>query len=370
MPTAGRGPGPTAIRSGAARVRRLPGLRLAAAVAAGSARARRLPVLRMPATARLLTKTGGRTIIRLGPGGLVGGTLMTRSWGRLACAAAGAAGLLSGLGTAAPAPRAARAAHAPPAAHAVLERHTAPAGRAARAAHTAQSAPAPFVIIMMENHGLRPILNNRTDMPYLNSLWRGGGSLDFPHYAALAHPSLPDYLGMASGFTQATSDSVHPGQYAGPAIWDQLTQAGVSWGIFEEGMPKLCSPRISYNDPATSGQYLLRHNPGIPFGTVYNSAECQQVQPLSALNYASLPAVSFITPNSCDDMHGLTAAQLSAPGSPTASRAPTRWNSVPTSGCPSSCRTSRQPGRRCSSRSTNAARPPSAPNTRSRPAPR
>ena len=47
------------------------------------------------------------------------------------------------------------------------------------------------MIIMMENHGLHPVLNDRTDMPYLNSLWRGGTSLDFTHYAALTHPSLP-----------------------------------------------------------------------------------------------------------------------------------------------------------------------------------
>jgi acid phosphatase len=178
----------------------------------------------------------------------------------------------------------------------------------------ARTAPAPFVIIMMENHGLHPVLNDRTDMPYLNSLWRGGTSLDFTHYAALAHPSLPNYLGIASGFTQVAADAVHPGEFAGPTIWDQLTQAGVSWGIFEEGMQKTCSPRITYNDPVTDGQYLLRHNPGIPFGTVYTSAECQQVQPLTALNYASLPAVSFITPNACDDLHGLTAAQLTSTG--------------------------------------------------------
>ena len=215
---------------------------------------------------------------------------MRRSGARLVCAMAGAAGLLAGLGAAAP------AAHAAP------------------AAPTARAAPAPFVIIMMENHGLHPVLNDQTDMPFLNSLWRGGSSLDFTHYAALAHPSLPNYLGLASGFTQATSDAVHPGQFAGPTIWDQLTQAGVPWGIYEEGMPQACSPLISFNDPATGGQYLLRHNPGVPFGTVFNSAECQQVQPLSALNYASLPKVSFITPNTCDDMHGLTAAQLSGTG--------------------------------------------------------
>src|SRR5262249_5769663 len=245
-----------------------------------------------------------------GNNGRLGETPMKRSRARLACAVASAAGLLAGLGAAAP------AAHAAPAARAAPVTHTALAARAAPAARVARTAPAPFVIIMMENHGVPRVVKAQPDMPYLNSLWRGGSSLDFPHYAALAHPSLPNYLGMASGFTQATSDSVQPGQFAGPTIWDQLTQAGVSWGIFEEGMPKVCSPRISYNDPATSGQYLLRHNPGIPFGTVYNSAECQQVQPLSALNYASLPAVSFITPNSCDDMHGLTAAQLSGTGFP------------------------------------------------------
>jgi hypothetical protein len=189
----------------------------------------------------------------------------------------------------------------------------APAAGAAPAA-PARTAPAPLVIIMMENHGLHPVLNDVTDMPYLNSLWRGGTSLDFTHYAALGHPSLPNYLGMASGFTQAGSDAVRPGEFAGPAIWDQLTRAGVSWGIFEEGMPRACSPRVSYNDPVTDGQYLLRHDPGIPFGTVDQSAECQQVKPLTALDYASLPAVSFITPNTCDDMHGLTAAQLASTG--------------------------------------------------------
>ena len=216
---------------------------------------------------------------------------MNRSRVRVAGVAVATAALLTGLAMAVPA-----------------------AAAPARLAAPARTAPAPFVIIMMENHGLHPVLNDRTDMPYLNSLWRGGTSLDFTHYAALTHPSLPNYLGMASGFSQAGSDAVHPGQFAGPAIWDQLTQAGVSWGIFEEGMPKACSPRITYNDPVTDGQYLLRHDPGIPFGTVYQSAECQQVKPLTALNYASLPAVSFITPNTCDDMHGLTSAQLASTG--------------------------------------------------------
>ena len=78
-------------------------------------------------------------------------------------------------------------------------------------------------------------------------------------------------------------------------------------------MPSVCYKSTTYNDTAaggTDGQYVLRHNPGTPFTPVYTSAECQNVQPLSALNTAALPQVSFVTPNICDDDHGLTSAQL------------------------------------------------------------
>jgi acid phosphatase len=245
-----------------------------------------------------------------------------------AAAAVAACGLLAGLGTGIPAARAASLAQAAPAArpgagnrpgHAIrpaVAGRSAPArsSAATRLAGAARRTPAPFVIIMMENHSLRQVLNDRADMPYLNSLWRGRTSLDLTDYATLAHPSLPNYLGVTSGFTQATSDSVQPGEFAGPSIWDQLTSAGVSWRVFEEGMPSACYPGISFNDAATNGQYLLRHDPGVMYGSIYHSTECQQVQPLSALNYASLPAVSFITPNTCDDMHGLTSAQLAGTG--------------------------------------------------------
>jgi acid phosphatase len=182
------------------------------------------------------------------------------------------------------------------------------------AAPPAQAARAPFVIIMMENHSLRQVLSDQADMPYLNGLWRGGVSRDFTSYHTLGHPSLPNYLGMTSGFTQASSDSVHPGEYAGPTVWDQLTRAGISWGIYEEGMPSACYAGISYNDAATNGQYLLRHDPGVAFASVYHSPECRHVRPLAALDYARLPAVSFIAPNTCDDMHGLTSAQLTGTG--------------------------------------------------------
>jgi hypothetical protein len=183
----------------------------------------------------------------------------------------------------------------------------------------ASGQPPPLIIVAMENRGISQVVGNAA-MPYFNTLWNEGKNLtapvtDYTQMYAITHPSLPNYLAIASGSGQGTSgtDSVSAAQFNAPSLWDQLTSAGLSWGVFEEGMPSVCYKPATYNDIAvggTDGQYVLRHNPGATFTPVYTSAECQNVQPLSALNTAALPQVSFVTPNICDDDHGLTSAQL------------------------------------------------------------
>lgn len=183
----------------------------------------------------------------------------------------------------------------------------------------ASAQPAPLIVVMMENHGISQVVGN-TAMPYVNTLWNEGKNLtgpviDYTQMYAVTHPSLPNYLAIASGSTQGESgsDSASAAQFNAPSLWDQLTAASVSWGVFEEAMPSICYKPATYNDTAaggTDGQYALRHNPGATFTPVYTSGECQNVRPLSALNTAALPQVSFVTPNICDDDHGLTSAQL------------------------------------------------------------
>jgi phosphatidylinositol-3-phosphatase len=200
--------------------------------------------------------------------------------------------------------------------------------------------PAHIVVIFMENHALEYILKNPAIAPYQNALWAGTAgtpSEDMTAYRPFTSPSLPNYLAVASGSTWTTTDVVQPGQFAGPTLWDQLTGAGISWGVYEEGMPSACSGTLTYNDTATDGQYVLRHNPAIPFGTVWNSsAECANVRPLSALKLAALPAVAFITPNVCDDMHGIPPGEPDpfkncVKGSPELTRRSDAWlaNLVP-----------------------------------------
>ena len=55
---------------------------------------------------------------------------------------------------------------------------------------------------------------------------------------------------------------------------------------------------------SSSGLYVLRHNPAIPFASVFNdTATCGHVQPYTAFDAATMPQVSFIAPNLCNDEH-------------------------------------------------------------------
>jgi acid phosphatase len=176
-------------------------------------------------------------------------------------------------------------------------------------ARSATSSIPPLVIVFMENHSEESVLADPVDMPYLNSLWANQLDEQFPHYYAVGHPSFPNYSAMASGQVAAPADAVTAGEFSDPTLWDQLTSAGISWGVYEESMPGTCSKTTYYNDTTGSspGPYKIGHNPAVPFSDVYGSAECRNVLPFSAMKPSALPQVSFVAPNLCDDMHGVAS---------------------------------------------------------------
>lgn len=191
---------------------------------------------------------------------------------------------------------------------------------AAAAPAGAVNTPNKLVIVYMENHGLGAVTNpaGMAAMPYLNSLWNDPATEQFTNYYAVNHPSFPNYSALASGLQAAPNDtSFTAGQFNDPTLWDQLTAAGDSWGVYLGSAPSSCYAGLYYDDTTDTdtGPYKIGHNPAIPFAGVYNNAsECQNVQPLTAMNDASLPDVSFVAPNLCDDMHGVTATQAAAHG--------------------------------------------------------
>jgi hypothetical protein len=158
------------------------------------------------------------------------------------------------------------------------------------------AATRPLVIVVMENHERADIVHS-SSAPYLNGLRSRG--IDFTNYFGVAHPSLPNYLALASGTTAGKSgtDSIRAGEISGmTTIWNQLQSHGIGWRVYQEGMPWTCYGGTS------SGGYVLRHNPSIPFSGVFHSSTmCQHVQRYSP--GVPLAPVTFITPNLCHDMH-------------------------------------------------------------------
>jgi hypothetical protein len=180
--------------------------------------------------------------------------------------------------------------------------------------------PPPVVLIFMENHRVTDILGNPAT-PYENRLAARG--IRFTNYQEPAGdpstgPSLPDYLAVAAGSgCGKTSDDTVPGDRSIAAagcittLWNQLQRAGISWAVYEEGMPGACAADDTFDDQATGGTYALKHNPATPFPSIWNDrALCKaHVLPYFHLDPSTLPAVSFVAPNLCDDQHGSKSSQ-------------------------------------------------------------
>jgi acid phosphatase len=180
----------------------------------------------------------------------------------------------------------------------------------------AEAADDPVVIIFMENKSASEIIGN-PNTPYLNRFSSDGRIFTDYREGDSVGPSLPDYLQVAAGSScGSTSDAVIAGDPSiGAActttVWNQLTEAGQSWGVYMEAMPTPCYDGVSFGDPVTDGPYALRHNPATPFPSVFGDpALCaSHVLPYSAFDPGALPAVSFIAPNICDDQHGSPSTQ-------------------------------------------------------------
>jgi hypothetical protein len=169
------------------------------------------------------------------------------------------------------------------------------------ATSTSSSPPpsrSPIVVIYMENKERSSVVGS-SSATYQNALRARG--IDFTHMYGVTHPSLPNYLALSNGSTDGKqgSDSIRAGELLqSPTLWNQLQNAGISWGVFEEDMPSAC-----YGG-TTSGLYALKHNPATPFASVYdNSTVCSHVRPFSAFDVTHMPQVSFIAPNLCNDEH-------------------------------------------------------------------
>ncbi len=179
-------------------------------------------------------------------------------------------------------------------------------------------------IIMMENAGSSELLNpGNTNDPYIRHLAATYGLAT--NYFGVTHPSLPNYIAATSGSTWGSNsdDVAQAAVLDHQNIVDQLEAAGISWKGYMEGLPYpgFLGASADYTaSPPGSGNalYLLKHDPFLLYPDVYNNpARAKKVVPLTQLtaDLASnnVPQFAWITPNICNDMHGMSGPACTYP---------------------------------------------------------
>lgn len=202
------------------------------------------------------------------------------------------------------------------------------------------------VVLTEENESATTTFADASPATYLKSL-RGKGVF-LPNYYGTGHVSLDNYIAMVSGQVatpSSTSDCLglslwtcvqaQSAQSGGRNLADQLEESGQSWKAYSDGAATPCfhaaytagdvSPDL-YQGNSTTGakNYADRHNPFLYFADVVGdptrcAAHQRPFTDLAAdLKAGSLPAFSFISPDTCNDGHDNPCAGQSTGGLTTA----------------------------------------------------
>ncbi len=166
------------------------------------------------------------------------------------------------------------------------------------------------LVIVEENHSLDQM---QRGMPHLAGLAQQYGYAT--GYAAVTHPSLPNYLAIAGGSTFGVADDASPAAHplGGQSVFGAAVAAGRKARLYAESMPSACDTR-------SSGRYAVKHAPWayfvdeasacragmIPSGTPDAGALASDVAA------GELPTVGMLVPDLDHDAHDGTLAAADA----------------------------------------------------------
>ena len=151
------------------------------------------------------------------------------------------------------------------------------------------------IVVIEENTSASTVIGNTAQAPYINSLATAGAN--FTQSFAVTHPSQPNYLALFSGSTQGTTDDTCPQSFAANNLGNQLITAGFTFAGYSETMP---SNGYTGCTSGTSG-YARKHNPWSDFTDL--AATTNLAYTSFPIDFTTLPTLSFVIPNLCDDMH-------------------------------------------------------------------
>jgi phosphatidylinositol-3-phosphatase len=154
-------------------------------------------------------------------------------------------------------------------------------------------------VLFLENRGYDQIIGS-PQAPYLNRLADRGALAT--HYYALAHPSLPNYLGVTTGSTQGVTSDCNSCDNSAASLPGQLEAARIPWKAYFESIP---SPGFAGKGV---GDYSKHYNPfayseQVGEGAVAREHIVDFGSLRSDLRRGSLPRFSWITPDLVHDGH-------------------------------------------------------------------
>jgi len=166
------------------------------------------------------------------------------------------------------------------------------------------------VIVLGENTDYSTSYNS-THMPYLTSLANAYG-LGINYYSD-THPSIGNYLNLASGYILTDNDSETPETFpvSKNNIALEVQKAGKTWKDYVENLPS-----VEGCGGVNSGAYYVRHDP-LEYMTKINKKKnksnfvCFSEFAEDLANHA-LPTLSWIVPNGCDDAHDCPVSTFDA----------------------------------------------------------
>ncbi|HUA08223.1 MAG TPA: alkaline phosphatase family protein [Candidatus Acidoferrales bacterium] len=196
-----------------------------------------------------------------------------------------------------------------------------------------------IIVIMDENKDYSQILDPAF-APNISALAKQYGNAT--NFYAEAHPSEPNYVALVGGDTFGIRDddgyTCKPGSTGGmcagsgepgfvdhtidaPNLATQLEAAGLTWKGYYESIPAPGSRVLLAGDPAfftgakKTALYASKHSGFMNFASVQNDPNrAEHIVGFDRLDRDlaanALPSFALVVPNQCNDMHGLSGANI------------------------------------------------------------
>jgi hypothetical protein len=156
------------------------------------------------------------------------------------------------------------------------------------------------IVVVFENHSARRILDHAAS-PFR---WLARRYARLARYEAVAHPSLPNYLALVSGWTYGVHHDCTLCSFAGPSLATTLAARGLSWRMYVEHLPLYLSRGAGITGPEKAR---------LPFLYFPSADALRSTEPISSffhdLRLHRLPTFSLVIPDLCDDMHSCSVAK-------------------------------------------------------------